>query len=344
MLPLAIPSPLLRSRLPRSRQSPADLVRFDDHELLGIEYGFIVPIDGTRDDEFWTGHRGEDGFGVERGTEMYERTKTWGRRGTWIDLRQFSFLDAGWRGPIDYSRFAIAVEQYAATVKADIFPLTLSGEVCRWSQRDAGTDRRLSEREVRVGMRCRLRVEEPLPPERSHFGDEVARPLDALPPPQQAVDRHAKLLEVDRLRCLLDPCPQHRHLAFTDLPPLGGGDARYPQQLRCDAAQLALAESDDLEQLAVRDASNLHAGRTLAVQKTLEAVGMHPHLLEAIALICVRGPDASGLALDLGSTADLAGRRHGRPANTADHETPRMSILSRFVPFGAPKRRSVRAA
>lgn len=39
--------------------------------------------------------------------------------------------DAGWRGPIDYSRFAIAVEQYAATVKADIFPLTLSGEVCK---------------------------------------------------------------------------------------------------------------------------------------------------------------------------------------------------------------------
>lgn len=188
MLPLTIPSPLLRSRLPRSRQSPADLIRFDDHELLGLEYGFQVPIDGTWDDdlgephylagsidrlairhfsrrpaiacddyktgkkpvtlrynlqftaylyattklEFWTGHRGEDGFGVERGTEIYERTKTWGRRGTWIDLRQFRFEDAGWRGPIDYSRFAVAVEQYAATVKADIFPLTLSGEVCKW--------------------------------------------------------------------------------------------------------------------------------------------------------------------------------------------------------------------
>ena len=29
----------------------ADLIRYDDHELLATEYPFIVPIDGTWDDE-----------------------------------------------------------------------------------------------------------------------------------------------------------------------------------------------------------------------------------------------------------------------------------------------------
>lgn len=166
----------------------ADLIRFDDHQLLAIEFGFMVPIAGTWDEElgephylggsvdrlairhykrvqylavddwktgkdyvrlrqnlqftaytyastrpeFWTGHRGEDGFGQERGMALYEQMQEWGRRGTWINLRKFKFEDAGWRGPIDYGRFALAVEQFAAMVRADIFPMTLSGEVCRY--------------------------------------------------------------------------------------------------------------------------------------------------------------------------------------------------------------------
>lgn len=84
--------------------------------------------------EFWIGNGGEDGFGAVRGAEIYERTKEWGRRGTWINMRKFKFEDAGWRGPIDYHRFAVAVEQYVATVKADIFPLTISGEVCKYCE------------------------------------------------------------------------------------------------------------------------------------------------------------------------------------------------------------------
>lgn len=166
----------------------ADLIRYDDHELLGLEYGFVVPVPGTWDEdlgephllggsidrlatrhysrrlvvavddyktgreqtylrhnlqftaylmattlpEFWTGYRGEDGFGQERGMELYERFRGAGRRGTWINLRTFKFQDAGWRGPKDYARFALAVDQLAAAVKADIFPLTISGEACKY--------------------------------------------------------------------------------------------------------------------------------------------------------------------------------------------------------------------
>lgn len=166
----------------------ADLIKFDESELLATEFSFMVPIDGTWDynlnephylagsvdrlavryyrraltvavddlksgkeqvhlrhnvqgsaycyastkREFWTGHRGEDGFGEERGNELFERFQGAGRRFTWINLRTIKFQDGGWRGPIDYARFALAIEQLAATVDADIFPLSISGAACTY--------------------------------------------------------------------------------------------------------------------------------------------------------------------------------------------------------------------
>jgi hypothetical protein len=82
--------------------------------------------------EFWIGDRGEDGFGVERGEELFQRFHGKARRGTWISLKTFKYIDAGWRGPIDYKRFAIAVQQVHASIAADIFPLSISGERCRY--------------------------------------------------------------------------------------------------------------------------------------------------------------------------------------------------------------------
>lgn len=168
----------------------AELMRYDDHELLATEFGFVVPIDGTWDDdlgephllggsvdrlavrhflrkeavciddyktgkeyrflrhnlqftayayastkpEFWVGWRGEDGFGEERGRQLFERFEGAGRRGTWINMRTFKFQDAGWRGEKDYSRFRLAVEQITASIKANIFPLTVSGEACQYCE------------------------------------------------------------------------------------------------------------------------------------------------------------------------------------------------------------------
>lgn len=166
----------------------ADLIRYDDHELLALEFGFVVPIAGTWDDdlgephmlagtidrlaarhysrklaccvddyktgrdykalrhniqftaycyattqrEFWVGNAGEDGFGEERGNALFERFQGAGRRGTWINLRKFKFQDAGWREPRDYERFRLAVEQISMSIKADIFPLSISGENCKF--------------------------------------------------------------------------------------------------------------------------------------------------------------------------------------------------------------------
>lgn len=81
--------------------------------------------------EFWVGCRGETGFG-DRGEQLYERFTNAGRRGTWINLRSLKFQDAGWRGPVDYARFTLAIEQMHASIKADIFPLSITGAVCRW--------------------------------------------------------------------------------------------------------------------------------------------------------------------------------------------------------------------
>lgn len=180
----------LRARGLGAIRKYAELIRFDDHELLATEFGFIVDIDGTWDDdegrphrlggsidrlatrhflrkeavciddyktgkeykylrhnlqftayayastklEFWVGNEGEDGFGLERGTQLFDRFQGAGRRGTWINMRTFKFQDAGWRGERDYERFKLAVEQLSASIKADIFPLSISGETCRYCE------------------------------------------------------------------------------------------------------------------------------------------------------------------------------------------------------------------
>lgn len=80
--------------------------------------------------EFWTGWNGEDGYGPDDGTALHERFTDYARRGTWINLKTVKFVSAGFRGPFDYGRFALAVQQVLASQKADIYPLSLSGEVC----------------------------------------------------------------------------------------------------------------------------------------------------------------------------------------------------------------------
>lgn len=178
----------LRARGIDAIKKYADLIRYDEAELLATEYGFMVPIEGTWDyeleqphilagavdrmvaryykrelalgiddwktgkeyrflrhnlqftaycyastlPEFWTGWGGEDGYGQERGMQMYERFHGKGRRGTWINMRTFKFEDAGWRGEKDFQRFKLAVDQITASIQADIFPLTINGEACKY--------------------------------------------------------------------------------------------------------------------------------------------------------------------------------------------------------------------
>jgi hypothetical protein len=81
--------------------------------------------------EFWTGWRGEEGFGAEYGATMYKRFAPHARRGTWINLQRFTEADAGFRGDADYARLRTAISQVAASIAADIYPLNLVGEVCQ---------------------------------------------------------------------------------------------------------------------------------------------------------------------------------------------------------------------
>lgn len=186
----------LRERGLNAIRKYAELIRYDDHELLATEFAFVVPIWGTWDveleephllagsidrlavryykrnetlaiddwksgqeyrflrhniqgtaysfattqPEFWLGYDGrfkalpapEDGFGPERGQELFDRFAGKARRFTWINLRSFKYQDGGFRGPTDYERFKVATQQICDSMQADIYPLAISGEHCTY--------------------------------------------------------------------------------------------------------------------------------------------------------------------------------------------------------------------
>jgi len=80
----------------------------------------------TTQPKFWT-----DAWGQEEGAELFTRFSVLARRATWISLKNgVDRQDAGWRGPQDYARFWAAIREYVKAVKADIYPLSLKGDVC----------------------------------------------------------------------------------------------------------------------------------------------------------------------------------------------------------------------
>ncbi len=55
------------------------------------------------------------------------------RRGRWIALRDsFGVHDAGWRTPADFERMKVALAQYIRATQADVYPLSISGQVCTY--------------------------------------------------------------------------------------------------------------------------------------------------------------------------------------------------------------------
>lgn len=108
-----------------------DLKTGKDYPYLRQNLQFSAYCYATTRKEFWTGWRGEDGFGA-RGLELYARFTGLPRRATWISLKSRKFMDAGWRGHDDYARFALAAEQVISSMKADIYPLSISGENCNY--------------------------------------------------------------------------------------------------------------------------------------------------------------------------------------------------------------------
>lgn len=103
-----------------------------DYVDLRQHLQFTSYLMATTRKEFWIGWNGEDGFGPEKGLELHRQFSGAYRRGRWISLKKHKVMDAGYRGPDDYTRFALAVDQVVASIKAEIFPLHLSGENCTY--------------------------------------------------------------------------------------------------------------------------------------------------------------------------------------------------------------------
>jgi hypothetical protein len=57
------------------------------------------------------------------------------RRGRWLSFRDgFAVSDAGWRTEADYRRLKLHLSNYIRAREADIFPLTVEGQVCMYCQ------------------------------------------------------------------------------------------------------------------------------------------------------------------------------------------------------------------
>ena len=181
----------LRSKGVETLKRYWDLKRYDDEEVLALEFPFVVPIEGTWDEElgkphelagtvdrlslrhykrvlhvcvddwktgkkpsylkhniqftaygyattrpeFWCGNSEHltEGFGLVRGTELYERLHDAPRHGWWINVMGGpDWIDAGLRTRRDFDRFFHAVNQYVLARQHNIFPLNIDGQICEY--------------------------------------------------------------------------------------------------------------------------------------------------------------------------------------------------------------------
>lgn len=74
--------------------------------------------------EFWENIPGhEDGF---------EKYNSYRRTGLWFHARNTKGFNTGFRGPDDYRRLALAVDEMERAISLDVFPLTYWGDTCGW--------------------------------------------------------------------------------------------------------------------------------------------------------------------------------------------------------------------
>ncbi len=111
-----------------------DLKTGNDYRYLRQNIQFSAYCGASTKKQFWTGWNGEDGFGSTMGAELWQQLYTAARRGLWISTKTKKLTDAGWRGPQDYRRFAIAVTQVVASMRAEIYPLNISGSTCTYCE------------------------------------------------------------------------------------------------------------------------------------------------------------------------------------------------------------------
>lgn len=86
----------------------------------------------ARKPEFWVAWDDE-------AAAMHARFAEVAHRGRWIDIRLNKVVDAGWRGEQDYARLTVALREYVKAVNADVYPLTMAGDVCLYCPFRDGT-------------------------------------------------------------------------------------------------------------------------------------------------------------------------------------------------------------
>jgi hypothetical protein len=89
----------------------------------------------TLQPEFWLGYPifGTEGFGEERGWELFDRLQDVPRHGFWINVMGGpDWNDAGLREERDYKRFRHSVDHYVRARQNNIFPLNVDGSVCQF--------------------------------------------------------------------------------------------------------------------------------------------------------------------------------------------------------------------
>lgn len=97
-------------------------------DYIGLRWNvqFTVYSWATLQRAFW------DPWG-DQADELHHRFATLPRRGTWISLRDgVKRSDAGYRGAQDYARMDVALREYIKANRLEVFPLTLTGSVCRF--------------------------------------------------------------------------------------------------------------------------------------------------------------------------------------------------------------------
>ncbi|MGZ4745632.1 MAG: RecB family exonuclease [Oryzihumus sp.] len=92
------------------------------HNVQGTAYAYA-----TTQPEFWLP------FGDEADS-MFQAFQDSPRHFTWVNLKEARFADGGYRGPQDYARLTLAVQQVCDSIQAEIFPLSISAATCEWCE------------------------------------------------------------------------------------------------------------------------------------------------------------------------------------------------------------------
>lgn len=114
------------------RRSGRSFINVEDfktgREYIGLRWNlqFTIYTWATLQPAFW------DAWGDE-GPGLSARFANMPRRGTWIDVRGgIKRRDAGYRADLDWQRMKVALREYIRANKAEVYPLTLTGSVCRY--------------------------------------------------------------------------------------------------------------------------------------------------------------------------------------------------------------------